>query len=115
MGIFLPLSPVLPVAHLPAPSIEVRCRNERNKGKTMWLFFSTRTTLTIQFALLLVISATGLARQPAAAQEQGMVQIRGLIGPVTIERDADGVAHIRAGGEVDAHFGLGYAHAQDRL
>ena len=46
---------------------------------------------------------------------QGAAPIRGVSGPVTIERDAAGVAHIRAGSEVDAHFGLGYAHAQDRL
>jgi penicillin G amidase len=77
--------------------------------------FSTRLTFTTLLALLFVISSGGSAWRPATVRARGAAQIRGVIGPVTIERDAAGVAHIRAGSELDAHFGLGYAHAQDRL
>ncbi|HKI99265.1 MAG TPA: penicillin acylase family protein [bacterium] len=41
--------------------------------------------------------------------------LRGLEGPVTIHRDAFGIAHVRAGSESDAHFAQGFVHAQDRL
>lgn len=38
-----------------------------------------------------------------------------LAGPVEILRDRHAVAHIRGASRMDAAFGLGYAHAQDRL
>lgn len=52
-----------------------------------------------------------------AAQPQldGAVKVAGLDAPVTIRRDAFGIAHVRAAYEHDAWFGLGYACAQDRL
>ncbi len=42
------------------------------------------------------------------------VQLAGSSGPVRIERDAAGVAHITAVEVNDAHFGLGFSHARDR-
>ncbi|NTW98021.1 MAG: penicillin acylase family protein, partial [Oscillochloris sp.] len=48
-------------------------------------------------------------------QTSGSAQVSGISAPVTITRDADGVPHIRGQSEADALFGLGYAHAQDRL
>ncbi len=41
--------------------------------------------------------------------------LAGLSAPVEVMRDEWGIAHIRAGGEADAHFALGVVHAQDRL
>jgi len=41
--------------------------------------------------------------------------LRTQYGPVRITRSAVGVPHISARGEAGAQFGLGYAHAQDRL
>ncbi len=41
--------------------------------------------------------------------------VEGLSGPVSIYRDAHGIPMISADSESDAYFGLGYAHAQDRL
>ncbi|WP_374305061.1 penicillin acylase family protein [Ferrovibrio sp.] len=38
-----------------------------------------------------------------------------LAGPIEILRDRHAVAHIRGASRADAAFGLGYAHAQDRL
>lgn len=40
---------------------------------------------------------------------------RALAAPIEITRDRHAVAHIRAGSRTDSAFGLGYAHAQDRL
>src|ERR1700741_4257812 len=45
----------------------------------------------------------------------GDVQVAGLTAPVEIVRDAGDVPHIFAANKNDAFFGLGYAHAQDRL
>jgi penicillin G amidase len=77
--------------------------------------FSIRRTLITSLALLFVISLGGSVWRPGTVGAQVSAPIRGVDGSVAIERDAAGVAHVRAGSEVDAHFGLGYAHAQDRL
>jgi penicillin amidase len=45
----------------------------------------------------------------------GRLQVAGLEAPVVVLRDLRGVAHIEATSERDAYFGLGFAHAQDRL
>lgn len=46
---------------------------------------------------------------------EGEVAVPGLGAPVQITRDAEGVPHIFAASERDGWFGMGYAHAQDRL
>ena len=48
-------------------------------------------------------------------RETGSVEARGHAAPVRIESDARGVPTIRAQSIPDAFFGLGYAHAKDRL
>ncbi len=48
-------------------------------------------------------------------QTSGLVATAGIAAPVEIIRDDDGIVTIRAAGEADAWFALGYAHAQDRL
>lgn len=45
----------------------------------------------------------------------GSVEVAGLEQPIEIVRDASAVPHVLARTEADAYFGLGYAHAQDRL
>jgi penicillin G amidase len=45
----------------------------------------------------------------------GRIVVTGLHGEVTIARDANGIPTITAGDDDDLAFGLGYAHAQDRL
>jgi len=50
--------------------------------------------------------------QPETA---GTIHIAGAHGRIEIRRNRDGVPHVSAGSERDAHFGLGYVHAQDRL
>jgi penicillin amidase len=70
----------------------------------------------IFLALLAVAAAGGYVylRQSLPAWE-GEVQVRGLGAPVEILRDRFGVPHIFARSERDAHFALGFVHAQDRL
>ena len=45
----------------------------------------------------------------------GSLQVTGLHDVVRIERDVHGIPTIRANSSEDAVFGLGFAHAQDRL
>lgn len=43
------------------------------------------------------------------------MRVPGLSAPVSVFRDEWGIPHIRACGEADAHFALGFVHAGDRL
>lgn len=54
-------------------------------------------------------------RQASQPAHEGVFTVAGLSAPITIARDGEGVPHIAAQSEADALFGLGYAHAQDRL
>src|SRR3954465_9941177 len=65
--------------------------------------------------LLLVLGGGFLYLRSSLPQVEGRVTVRGLNAPVTIARDADGVPLITASDDTDAAFGLGFAHAQDRL
>jgi penicillin amidase len=53
--------------------------------------------------------------QGDAPPPRGELTAEGLRGPVTIARDPFGVPHVEAESVDDAFFGLGFAHAQDRL
>ena len=46
---------------------------------------------------------------------EGEVPLAGISRPIEILRDAYGIPHIFAASIEDAHFALGYVHAQDRL
>ena len=48
-------------------------------------------------------------------QIDGTTRVAGLSAPIEIIRDADAIPHIVASNKLDGLFGLGYAHAQDRL
>jgi penicillin amidase len=75
-----------------------------------------RWLLIAVVALALLVGGGGyLWLRGALPHAAGMIKAPGLAAPVEILRDSDGVPHIRAQTEHDAHFGLGYAHAQDRL
>jgi penicillin G amidase len=70
--------------------------------------------------LLVVCAAAGLgfighrlwSTRPVSS---GRVAVSGARAEIELLRDAYGVPHIFAASESDAYFGLGYAHAQDRL
>lgn len=68
--------------------------------------------------ILLTLAAVALvyflASQSLPDYDQ-TVEVNGLSAPVEIIRDTANVPHILAGNDPDVFFGLGYAHAQDRL
>ena len=75
-----------------------------------------RWLLIIIVVLVLLVGSGGyLWLRGALPQTSGTIKVQGVSGQVEIVRDADDIPHIRAGSEADAMFGLGYAHAQDRL
>jgi penicillin amidase len=47
--------------------------------------------------------------------EAGRSAVAGIAAPVEIYRDSRGIPHIQAVNDLDAYFGWGFAHAQDRL
>lgn len=66
---------------------------------------------------VLAVAACGgvVALRRSLPEVRGTRTVAGLGAAVEIVRDGWGVAHIFAATEADAHFALGYAHAQDRL
>lgn len=74
--------------------------------------------LVILLFVLLGLAAGGsyIVARLSLPAINGEVKVgQALSGPIEIVRDRYAVAHIRAGSRNDAAFGLGYAHAQDRL
>src|SRR4051812_29386611 len=75
-----------------------------------------RTIIYSVLALLLVaVGAAYLYLRSSLPQVEGSIIVQGIGAPVTIARDVDGVPLITARDDADAAFGLGFAHAQDRL
>ena len=66
--------------------------------------------------LVVLAAAAGFwYAQRVLPRTQGEIALAGALGEIRIERDANGIPTIRAGSVHDAYFGLGVAHAQDRL
>ncbi len=68
----------------------------------------------IGLVVLGVVLVYFLASQSLPDYDQTL-EVRGLSAPVEIVRDNANVPHIFAGSDSGVFFGLGYAHAQDRL
>ncbi len=68
---------------------------------------------TLLLALVVAGALAWFAR--SLPQTTGRLAVAGLAAPVEIVRDANAVPHIIATSRADAHFALGFAHAQDRL
>jgi penicillin G amidase len=76
------------------------------------------TTLVILFAIIGFVTARHWLRQTMSdslPQLDGSVSLPGLSAPVTIQRDAHGVPHIRAASLDDLLLAQGFVTAQDRL
>ncbi|HUI34874.1 MAG TPA: penicillin acylase family protein [Stellaceae bacterium] len=87
-----------------------RPRRRRRAGRIL------RRTFATLFIIVILLAGGGyLALRSSLPQTDGRVVVAGLHGEVTIARDADGVPTITAANDDDAAFGLGFAHAQDRL
>src|SRR5579872_7292468 len=79
-----------------------------------------RTRVVTALAVLVALLAIGAGGIYAVLRRslpilEGDRHVAGLSAPVDIIRDADAIPHIYASSKRDAFFGLGYAHAQDRL
>ena len=73
--------------------------------------------LAIVIAVSLVVATvTGVvAARRSFPQESGRVLLPGLAGPVTVQRDAEGIPTIIASGSQDLFMAQGFVHAQDRF
>jgi penicillin amidase len=67
--------------------------------------------------LLVAVAGAGffVYLRSSLPQTGGRIAVAGLLAPVRITRDADGIPTITAASDEDAAFGLGFVHAQDRL
>lgn len=74
-----------------------------------------RLLLALAGLLLALVVALGVYRQQVLPPQQGSLVMPGLKARVEIARDAEGVPTIRAASVAEAMYGLGVAHAQDRL
>ena len=67
-------------------------------------------------ALILAVLFSGFFfLRTSLPQTSGTASVPDIRNPVEIVRDARGIPHIFAASSEDAYFGLGFAHAQDRL
>ncbi len=64
--------------------------------------------------LLLLAAALAWYAQRALPRTLGEITLPGLQGELRIERDEYGIPTVRAGSALDAYYGLGVVHAQDR-
>ncbi len=72
----------------------------------------------VVLAALFVLQRTrglGLDARNGRNSSSGTIRIAKLASPIEILRDARGIPHVFAGRESEAWFGLGFAHAEDRL
>jgi penicillin amidase len=74
-----------------------------------------RLALWVVAIVLLAFAGIGSLLLGTLPRQDGTVRLPGLEGPVAIARDGAGVVTIRASGDADAAFALGFAHAEDRL
>jgi penicillin amidase len=74
-----------------------------------------RVLIVVVAALLLLGGGGYLWLRRSLPVTSGSVTVAGIGAPVTIVRDGNGIPHITGESAADAVFGLGYAHAQDRL
>jgi penicillin amidase len=77
-----------------------------------WL---SRAGIALVALALLALAAGSTYGWLSLPQTQGELRLAGLTADTRIERDAHGVPTVRAVSLHDALFGLGVAHAQDRL
>ena len=74
-----------------------------------------RISVGVLALLLLTVAALWIYSRQTLAQTDGTLALAGLASGVRIERDAHGIPTIKASSLEGALFGLGFAHAQDRL
>ena len=77
-----------------------------------WLL---RILLVVSAVILLVMVGIYWFASRSIPDYSGTYSVTGLSAPVEIVRDTANVPHVFGDNDADVYFGLGYAHAQDRL
>lgn len=77
-----------------------------------WLL---RLTTGLVLLILAAVALVYFLASQSLPDYDKTVKVNGLIAPVEVVRDTANVPHILAENDPDVFFGLGYAHAQDRL
>ena len=77
-----------------------------------WIFRIIGGSLILSFIILAIIFHIVLRSIPDYDKR---VELPGITAPIEIVRDTYNVPHIYGKNDTDLYFGLGYAHAQDRL
>src|SRR5215210_11533 len=80
----------------------------------VWRLFRLALVLIVVLALLLAAFGTWVTLR-ALPQVDGQLAVAGLSAPVSVLRDANGIAQIYADNPHDLFLAQGYVHAQDRL
>lgn len=74
-----------------------------------------RVVAAVLILALFVAWAAYFTLRNTVPSPSGTMAVAGLAAPVRIVRDGEGVPHIFANSLEGVHFGIGFAHAQDRL
>src|SRR5262245_60488437 len=77
--------------------------------------FVWRALAVVAGLLTIAVIGTYMSVRRSLPTINGTTTVPGISAPIDIIRDADAIPHIFAATKADALFGLGYAHAQDRL
>lgn len=77
--------------------------------------FALRLFALVVLALCLAGAGTYLFLRQSLPETEGEISVAGLGAAVQVLRDRHGIPHIYASSLEDAHFALGFVHAQDRL
>lgn len=77
--------------------------------------FSRTAAVSMAGSVLLLLTAIYAFFRLSLPQVRGTIHTAGLKGSIEILRDPDAIPHIHCSHKLDAYFGLGYVHAQDRL
>ena len=77
------------------------------------MYFRAISIVGITLSFFVILGVTWL--RTSLPKTTGTVFTAGISDEIRIQRDRHGIPHITGATDPDAYFGLGYAHAQDRL
>jgi penicillin G amidase len=77
--------------------------------------FALRLCALLLALICIALAGAYLYLRQSLPTAQGEIALSGLDAPVEVLRDRHGIPHIYAASIEDAHFALGFVHAQDRL
>ena len=77
--------------------------------------FLVKASVVILALLAIVCGAVYVSLRRSLPQIDGVLTVTGISAAIDVVRDADAIPHIFASTRLDALYGLGYVHAQDRL